>query len=240
MSDNSYNIHLDISLLDNVIQIIFSENTLVTKKSYYKIKKLFDIIDIDEYKDNRAMEVRIYLINKLVEGYIDKGIQDYKMLKYYPIGGEHDEEINDIYQELINNDEDLSNDMISFIAGRISDILQYKELYKKKDKLSNLLLKLETGDFKNLMEVVNPLTHNLKDVLNKIKEVEAKQKYEMTDFGNNPDSLMNIAEITISNKNKNSNYITTGLKGLNEMLGGHGYEAGRVYTYFAISGGLTL
>jgi hypothetical protein len=240
MNSDAYKIHLDISLLDNIIQMIFSENTLVTKKSYYKIKKLFDIIDIEDFNDNRAMEVRIYLINKLVEGYIDKGIQDYNMLKYYPIGGEFDKEINDIYQELINNDDDLSNDMVAFIDGRISNMLQYKVLFKKKDKLSNLLLKLDTGDFKNLMEIVNPLTSNLNTLLNKLKEVEAKKKYEMTDFGNNSDSLMNIAEITINNKNKNSNYITTGLKGLNDMLGGHGYEAGRVYTYFAISGGLTI
>jgi len=226
---------INISILDKMIGYIFSQNGNVTKKCMMKMKELFSILDDSVFESDRQMEVRVFLIRRLLQSRIDKGIADYEMLAESIFGGQYDDEIMEIYQEL-DETGDLGDDEVFFLDEYISDRLSFGYIYQYEEELDQKLLQLRSGDFDSLSEFNDEFEVTISGLYGLIKKAKATSKYASRDFGTDGESLDCAITQTINNLNKTTNIIRTGIKWINKMLQG-GYQAGRTYLFLGLAKG---
>jgi hypothetical protein len=232
-------IDLTLSIMDYFVRYMFSANGNITKRSLIKVRELFEVIDESQYEDDREMEVRIYLTKKLLEGRLDKKINDIEMLSTYALGGgQYDSEIEDIYDELMADDFDfeLDNDQVVFIDEYVTDRLKYAYVFRHEGDLDSKMMKLRARDFSSLSEFNEEFETTIEAVYKDMKKVRSESKYAARDFDSGGDSLKIALGQTIENLNKESNIIKTGIKILNQMLNG-GFHASRVYMFLGMAKG---
>ena len=230
-------IKLDLSMnvLDIMINTFFCENNLINKKLFYKIRELIKMLDKTPFESDRNMMARIFLIEKLLEGYLDKHLVDPGTLSDYALGGQYDDIIWGIYDE-INNTADLSNEEIYFIDEYISDRLQYAYIYEYSDKIDEMLLKLNSGDFNSLSSFNEEFEDVISALYNKMKQTKVMSAHTARDFTTEIDSIDIALSKTMSNIKSPSSIIKSGIKWFNRMLNG-GFHAGRVYLFLALPKG---
>jgi hypothetical protein len=228
-------IDLTFNILDYIILYIFSENTLITKKSYIRLKQLFDIVDETPFEQDREMIARIFLIKKLLEGYVTKGINNFQLLADYAKGGQYDEIIDAIYWD-VQNGPYMSNDDVHFIDHYVAERLKYSFLLKKKDIIRNMLNKLDTDDFNSLEDFNSEFRVVIEDLYKDMRQADAVSQYAARDFITDNESMDISIEQALINLNRPTNIIKTGIKAFDVLLGG-GFQSGRVYVFFGMSGG---
>jgi len=226
---------LSISVLDNFLCYIFSQNENVSKKTFIKMKNFLDIIDDSIYVNDIQMEVRIWMIRTLLSSKLDKKINDIDMLVDSLSGSKYEEEISQIFDE-INEMPDLSNDELIFIDEYISDRLTYSYLYKEQDSLEDCILKLRSGDYDSLQTINNRFDNVLSKLNQEIRNVKVQSKYNSLDFSTKAEDLDCAVNRTITDLRKSTNKLKTGIKYFNTMLG-QGFQAGRVYLFLGLPKG---
>jgi DnaB-like helicase C terminal domain len=226
---------LNIGILDDMVRYIFSENGNVHKKSLVRMRELFEMLDESVYENDRQMEVRVFLINKLLEGKLGKRINNLQMLSNYCLGGQYDDEVLEIYAE-IDELPDLSDEEVYFIDEYVSDRLEFSYIYNYEEDIDNMIIKLRSGDFNSLRDYNEEFEDIVQNLYNNMKQAKSSSKHAERDFNTNPDSLDSAVSRTITNLNRPSNRLKTGVKWLNKMLGG-GYQGGRAYLHLGMPKG---
>ncbi len=228
-------INIDISILDKMIAYIFTNNANASKKTLVNMRELLFLIDENIFDSDRQLEVRFFMLKKLLEGRLTKRIEDFQMLGNYILGGQFDEEINEIFIDL-DNSQDLSNDEIIFIDEYISDRLTYGFIYQYDVSIEDKLLELRNNTFNSLSEFNESFEEVISELNNKIKRSKSVSRYASRDFNTEIESLDIALTQTMTNLKKPSSKIKSGLQYLNKMLYG-GFEAGRVYLFLGMAKG---
>src|SRR5690606_37828471 len=100
----------------------------------------------------------------------------------------------------------------------------------------DLITRGRSGDFDSLSDYNEEFAALIGELSHKMRKAANEARIEARDFGNDYDSLFLAAAQTLENRKKPQNFIKTGIKMLNEMLGG-GFEQGRTYVFIGPSGG---
>ena len=229
-------IDIPLSMLENIIRFIFSENSLVNRKSYHKIKELFSIVDESPFQQDRQMEVRFFMIKNLIEGYLTDGITDFPLLAQSIMGGQFDDEIQEIYDAL-DQEQDLSNSEITYIDGYISDRLQYAFLYQQAPTIEHHLEQLRQNSFDSLKEFNMQFKDSIALLYKLMLNSERTSKDTANDFiTSNRESIHTAVEKAVKSRARPGSIIHSGIKMLNKMFRG-GFQAERGYMFLGLPSG---
>ncbi|ALN97723.1 DNA helicase [Bacillus phage vB_BpuM-BpSp] len=221
---------IEITMLDSLIQYIFSDNAIITKKSLLNLKLLMDQIDLSFFENDFQRLIRVNIINTLLEGVLENSITKDALLKNYCKDElvKYGENVDLIIEaDYINTS--LSNDEVYYISEFIERNLTYLHLFKHKDELSQALQVLNVSSHKNLKDINKRFEKIITLMHNDIKNFKSVNKFAEMDFNLAEDnSAGNAFQKSIEELSRPNNKLPSGIKKLNEMLNG-GFENGRCY-----------
>lgn len=236
MSRNNMKVSIDIQidLLDTVINYLFTQSPHINRKSLLSIRKFFDCLETKEYETNEEMYARIYFIKEVLKIKLDSNIYNPAMIYEMVRGGSHDEEIEFII-DAIENGYELNSDEVRGINSYISERLKYMHLYMYSQEITDQMERLQIGNFESLADINSEVKESIGNLLADMRKAESddmsQNMFDLTD-----DIFESVISDVVTDLQRPSNYLKTGIKYLNQMYNG-GYEAGRVYMYIGPSGG---
>jgi len=227
-------INIKSEILFHFIQYVFSDNETINRKGLNNLRRLVNAIDVSIYKNDKVAILAVKFLSKLLEGILDKYINDYELLKEYC-----DTELSPYKENLVDfweNDEyyePMSNTDVQFVNEIIENNLTYMYLFRYSNSLETCLDNLNTSNGRNLKEINKSFKNVIGGLFKDIKNAEANSQYSALDFDINSDSLAEIVGKTIEQLKKPNNFLRTGIQKLNEMLNG-GLENGRCYIFLGL------
>lgn len=215
-------------ILDLLCSYIVSENRNIKMKGYKTIKEMFEIINLEDYKSDSDMEridfIRFGLDARIVHGLIDsKKVWDYITSQDVTHMGNYN--IN--FQEMSNKDVEYVNTMVSSLldtATFSSYIHKFSDIGKAFDSASAYERVSIVDNWKAMVGDCNNHIRNNK-VVNSERDFVSLR----------PGIFEDYAKDTYSYVTNPSSKLSTGMTGVNYLLGG-GLENGRVYGFFGLQG----
>ena len=227
-------ISLDMSHL--LVRYLFSQNSLVTHRSLKNLYKLCSVVDMDAYEEDREIRVRMHVIQTVLEMVYQNGITDHDTIFLKVQEGRFGEEAAPILSEVINAEEDMSTSQVEYIEGFVSDRLQYSFIFTHQPVIEQMMFKLRTGEFTNLGEFCSDFRSMMIPLCRDLNTSATGGRHAARDFSFDRESLDSALSTSITELNKPSNMLRSGIKVLNEMIGG-GFQAARVYLILGETGG---
>jgi hypothetical protein len=232
-------LRIDITLadMDRMIMYVFTRNANATKKCLVKIRELFSLLDPAMFEDDREMAVRRHMILRLLEGKLDKRIFDMETLAHcVRSGGRYDEDAWDIIMAMDEDGEDLSDDGLVYVEEYVSDRLTFGYVFAATDDLDDKIAELRSGEFDSLCDFNVGFRTVVEELVMNMRVAEQVKKHAALDFTSEKRSLDAALTKTIAELNRPSRTIKTGIKWLNDSLGG-GFESGRCYLFLGLPKG---
>lgn len=235
--ETKINIELSPNNLDLMLEYSLAENPLVNLRAINNLYKLIKRINFnDENNDNR---IKFKLLSKILQIQVENHVFRYEIIveecKKEFIG------LEDIIEKIITEKaksayEKLTDEDIQSVSEFVEQRLSYLYLFEVKDDLKNLIQELEESD--DIFEVNNKFERLIGKLNKSLQNAKAAKRDAASDFciggpkSNYNKNLPNMLQTTIKALNQQSNHIVTGIRGLNDMLGG-GFENGRTYVIAA-------
>lgn len=223
----------DISMLNKLIGYLFKDGTYVTRKALTNMKKLFEIIDDEVYMgSNEDLETRYFFIKRALKARLDLGLEDNDLIINYCKTDNSNSHIETIVENLEAYSR-LNYEEINFINKAIQDRLQYYYVLEYKDKIYNLVERLDTGEYESFQEI-NEEFENLCVKFNnqarKVRVLNDTDTFSLTD-------AFEVTTTDIVNKLRDpSRILKTGIQLLNQILA-PGYLSKRLYIYMGLPAG---
>lgn len=235
--ENKYKFDLNSNHLDLMLAYCYSGNENITMRGIMNLKNFVDMVDEKQYENDYGMNLRIIMLKFTLDAVVSNGIREYELIRGHVENNLTDQNMKsdmDIILESIEEFGELSNSDIQFINDYVSDRLTNLYLYKYEAPLNECLERLKTGNvsIKELNERFDTL---ITELYTNIKHARStKSNMGSSDFSfRNERSFTEVTNRTIKQLNKPSNFIKTGIKELNNMLGG-GWESGRCYVLLGL------
>jgi replicative DNA helicase len=220
--------------LNTVLKVLCSDLN-ITKKTINNIEYLFDIIDYKYY----SKDLVVFSLMEAIKIALQHRHNSNKFSRQILIT-EIETNLPDLIKEQVENiiiplisTSALSNESeLSFINNTIDTYLKYSYIILSKDKLSNILTDLSSGNVNNLKEAVN----SYRSIVNTINE-----EFRKTDNLSTNNIIHSIDEEYVDilletyNSLKNPRHsMKTGLKLFNELLSeAGGFLVGNYYIFYA-------
>jgi len=162
-------IKFDISILNSMIGFLFKQSVQINRKALNNMKKLFDIIDTTIYEGNDKLEARLNFIKTALDARITKQFENESMIINFCRGDTYNKDTEEIISAIgayrrINYEE------IKFINKAIQDRLKYSYLLDIKDRMYNVVEKIDSGDFESFQDVNDELVGLCSHLLNKTRK----------------------------------------------------------------------
>ena len=226
-------INIGPDMIDLMLEYCLSDSPLVNLRSILNLKNLIDRITFDD--DVYENRLKFELLKTILYNEGEKHLFQYPLLvaeclKKFP---ENTTFIENVIEDAIENVVNESD--IEYINEYVEERLSYFYLYENKDSLKAALDGLDLND--NLAEVNASFENVISKLYRELQNSKAVRKDSATDFCiggtiTKDKNLVSMVKKTIDDMNKPSNFIKTGVKALNELLGG-GLENGRAYLVYA-------
>ena len=225
--------NFDVSILTSLI--LYTQCEYVDGSNINRLKMMIDKTDIESYKTDSAIYVRLKILESILDSMIIKNMSNIDLIKAkleedYPPG-----------LKVLNEDMKFEKNALSVsecvnLSNSIYSKMSMLNVYKEKDKVIDTLNKIDiASNFLNTdTEAVENLRNSCSQILvalNTTKEDSGLMKSFSFTETNSADELYKIA-----NKFKQpSSVLVTGIKQLNALLS-PGFQAGRLYTILGGSG----
>lgn len=225
----NHNLNFRTEELNLIISMLF--NRANNKKFVTNVRTLFDCFSEDTIKSDYDIEVRVFLIKKLCELILVNNLnKNTEILQLLDISGPYFDQVYPLITDLAILDitDQIAYSCDKLISNKLKSVLietAGSELVSYYTRFASNTYNEEGIDYEEALQRVEYATDNLSRSFKRVRETmeESKNKSISCD-GNIKQRLSNIL-----NKEKDDTYrIKTGLKQLNDMLGG-GWERGRVY-----------
>jgi len=221
------------SFMDSIIAYLLSENQIVTRRSLRKVLEFFNLFTKHHF-DDEERQVRLFLIQNFAKCIVEDGIDDHDILFDTMPVGSYGEQIEEYF---IPETKILSDNDIIHLDRAVSSRLKYIKTIQKADELTEIMMKLTGGSFDSMdqfiEEELTPIVSELNQELSKAKSLTASSN---DDFDLTEDTMVSCYGSTIKFLNSTASSMRTGIQWFDELLGGKGHEAGRVYLYLGLSG----
>ena len=141
-TNQKININFDISALNLIVSYILSENRNIRRSHIINMRNLFEIIDMDLYKNDPERLKRVDFIKRGIEGRLDYNLTSSQMIMMHINGGLLDDSI-------VNLDEftSMNNSEIEWINATISESLKYSYIYNDIDRLLDACTRFKSQDY---------------------------------------------------------------------------------------------
>lgn len=219
---------LSYVLLDLLCSYIVSDNRNIRMKGYNNIEELIKLINPKDYQTEADIE-RIDFIKFGLDARIRYGLINGAQVKDYIISNDvnHAGHYNINFQEMSNTDVTYVNETVSNLldsAEFAAYIHIFDDLGREFDSANSYDKKKIIEDWKDKINICSTRIRN-----NRIDKAEE----EFVSL--RPGIFEDYAKDTHTYVSNTSNKLSTGMYGLNCLLGG-GLESGRVYGFFGLQG----
>lgn len=229
-------VHIPKHILDDIIRVIYTEDcSFNTRRAFTRLQRLFDAIDMRKFSPEE--KDRIWIIKNTVRIFLKYDVMSCVMFRYelddLP---DSDKERMDILDSLVFSEHAKEiNDHIAKYTYQFCETLLshgYACAYKEAmDKLTDCIDYENPNTFK---EIANDLESMAKAI------IQIKAKSEMADsqhiFSLQDDIFQNVVVDTVNASKRKGRRFYTGIRALNQMLGG-GFYNKKVYYFIALPGG---
>lgn len=223
-------------MLNHILLYLKTDHPHITRRTIVNIYKLFNIINITPYENDIETYARIYFIKSIVSYKVKKNINDFDILIENISLGKYREIIKERIVPEINNLKSLNTENILFLNNFISLRLKYSYLFDSADNLTPLLERLKTNEFDSLEDIVSEIDKSLKNLQFFYRRTRTDDM-KMTDVDFCSDEFSTVMTDIVNQLREPTNFLKTGIRCLNELLGSGGFEAGRCYLFLGVYGG---
>lgn len=232
-----YKFDLNLQILDLMLAYCYSSNESVTMKGLVSLKNLIDKVDFQRYSDYE-LSFRLELLKYSLEAIVVEGLSEIELTRqhvYTNMNGDIDN-ISILFDNIMSAGE-LSDSDIEYINRFVADRLTNIHIYKEADELESCLMDLQSGA-KSIAAINAKFEKVVTTLFKGMRSAKAASENSSNmDFSlNDPMSLSFAVDRTIKELNKPSNFMSTGLKEFNNLLGG-GFQAGRCYLLLGLPKG---
>ena len=219
---------LSYVILDLICSYLVSDNRNIKTRGYKTIKELFSIINPSDYKSDADIE-RIDFIKFALDARLKYGLIDSKKVMDYIVSKDttHAGNYNINFQEMSNQDVEYVNTMVTSLldsATFSSYIHKFAEISRDFDSATAYEKSAIVNNWKTMVSDCNNHIRNNK-VINSEQEFVSLR----------PGIFEEYAKDTYSYVTNTSSKLSTGMVGVNYLLGG-GFESTRVYGFFGLQG----
>lgn len=225
--------YFDRTMLNLFIGYLFVESKHITKSNLLNLNKLMEIIDESIYESNIEMYARIKFIKSVLDAKLRRGMEHYEIIINY-CRKENEPEYEKIIDEIEEYTKLLNYNEIKYLNKDISDKLKYAFILFYKDMVEDIYLRINTGEFKTLEDVVSEVKLVTSYMMNDIRKADNVSSIDT--FSLSEEIMDPFITRVIERKMNPANILKTGIKDLNLMLCG-GFMPGRLYLWLGISGG---
>jgi len=226
---------LSRELLERILSyILYSQDLDI--EMLEKIDKLFDTVDLslsEVFEDRKTLVsmIQVGLDMIMVKHNTDALIVRDAMQN---LGDSVAEMLNEL-DTLYNNDPDfLGENVLDYIDERIKTLYDYAIFYKYRDDIDYISEKMNSGEVLDIAEAATRFKGFADQAVSEINRNELRRTAR-SEYIFGEDSYLENIRTTIEEYRRPSNKIATGIRELNEMLGG-GLEAERHYTFLGAPG----
>lgn len=223
----------DITTLDMIILFLYKESVLRTRRTLTNIKKLFDILDESTYVDNPALETRVWIIKKTLEGKLIDGFDNSENLQQYCKNDlECDEYKSQTLDDILQNKK-ISYDESKYLVKRIDDTLRFGYTATIKEVYDEYLNSIDPTDYRSY-EAISDDLYDLSIALVNAKRQTASLGSDQS-FSLANETFESVIEDSVQKLKDRNRIFITGIKRWNTILS-PGYLSKRLYTYLAFPG----
>lgn len=227
---NKIDVNFDLPSLNLMCYYALSTNLSVKRSHYMNMRNLFEMIDMELYKNDPEKMRRIRFINKALDARLNQNLRNPITIIKYCNDGLLDGDILSIDE----NEFILSTEELSWINGTISETLKYSFIYNDVDDLLDVLMRFKSSNYLSKGAIVKEIEEKVKRMLNNFRRV-ASQSVTDTLFTLKDGLFENIIMDTHDKLSSGHNRILSGMQGLNELTYG-GFESTRCYIFYGVPG----
>lgn len=226
-SEYNLDVKFDITELDLMCAYVTSDNRSISRTGVNNIKRVFNMMNLDHYKDNPQAMNRINFIMKGVEARTTKNLVGHDLIVKEILGGMG----TGLEMPPIR---ELSNTEIEWVNNNISSILKYSYLQSESVLAIDLFSKLNSSDYGTRGNIAERIEELIGRVQTNIRRSKIENS-ESVRFSLRPEECEAALRETYRQVTSKSNVLTFGTQGLNLITGG-GLQAARVYVLLGLPG----
>lgn len=218
-----------LEVLNYFCSYVLSANRNIKRMDMMTLRSLMTKTDIDVYAIEPEKINRIKFIMSGLEARLDKNLTDPQMV-YLHIQSA----LGIICADGIKEAGELNNYEVEWLNEFIKTKLQGAHVIKYKQKLLEVINKIDTCDISEMNPLVAEFEAVINEAQNEIRSVKLRSSNDMRfslDEATMKDAVYQVHSELMCPANK----LMCGLAGLNDMIAG-GFEAGRTYMFFGLPG----
>lgn len=220
---------IDKQTLSIFVKMVISSNKMIRRSNLLNIETFLNLINPTVYVNDPDKSKMISFIHKGIEARLVMNLDDPYMIMQHINGGIITGDIIDLdrYQEL-------SSAEVDFVNNMVAESLKYATIYKFADQMIDVCTRFKTQDYGSKGDIVKEFEAKVNEVQNEFRRNRNEDHTEMM-FSLQPDQFEDVIKETYKRAANPKKKLSTGMQGMNEMLGG-GFESGRIYIYFGLPG----
>lgn len=220
---------IDKQILTIFCKMVISTNRMIRRSHLINIENFINLLNPTIYVNDPDKSKMISFIRKGIEAKLALNLEDPYMIMQHINGGIITGDIIDLdtYKEL-------SSAEVDFVNSMVSESLKYATIYRFADQMIDVCTRFKTQDYGTKGDIVKEFETRVNEVQNEFRRSRNEDHTEMMfslQNGQFEDCIKETYKRAANPKKK----LSTGMQGMNEMLGG-GFESGRIYIYFGLPG----
>lgn len=240
-------IPMEIDVLLAMALAFLTSNRKASFRLRSKILELLRVMDPDAFHENDELLWRYHLALDIGQAVMEKHANTVTKVELRVM---ENMEWEDRYREFFHAyhggvgffvngrhmENELSDEEIGYLDGFVSTRLRYSYLWRIGPWMREVSDRIEADDLGcAITEFNDKVMNGLERLLQAGRRARSANQFESQDFITGTESFAAAIRTTIEARRRPSSLIKTGVRMLNEMLGG-GYEGSRVYIHFGRSG----
>ena len=231
VAEDKVKIKFDVPLLNSLLKYVRCE--YVSQSSIWNLNRFMGFIDVDAYQYETAIYQRLRLIQTLIDGINKEGISNEDLLQNYII--EHYQDGLELYNQECPAKNMLNTTECELLSKAIVNRIQTIEIYRKKDKLIESLMKIEACSFNTSYEkMVEDVRNQMIELISATQIVNNDQGL-LKEFAFSLQDAAYLIDKVVKKSKRPAAILQTGIRQLNAILA-PGFQSGRLYTILGGSG----
>lgn len=225
-------VEIPAPLFKNLIAYLFSD--FVNRGFLKKLDIFFKMIDTKPFVEDPDFEVMYVVLKNYLRLSLDDGIHRTEVL-YSKIGTieKHRVEIEDLICDI--SDVTLDESLALFIENEFLSRLNFIKAVPIIASLKRKISSFEKNEFENFSDIIDEIKEETL-AFNKEMSARSASIVSFPEISFHGKDFMDIIEATHRELTNEKRFVRTGIKRLNNILGG-GFQPGRIYVLLATSGG---
>jgi hypothetical protein len=224
------------SLLETIIAFSLTESSIADRICLKTMKRFLDKFEPDELQED-SDRARLFTAKVMINHRLENEIDDFQGAYEAVVSSGTYGEIADAEIFGPTTFENMSRKQANSLVNRVMTYCKYEAVISTGDELAGAILGMVANDFDSLDEYIkNAIEPHLSLMYRDTCMIQKIDEERQHDFDLSPDSIARIAADTKAERNSPFSNIMTGVRALNRMLGGDGFQSGRVYCFAGVRG----